>query len=96
MPANYFAMINRMTYIYRQKDFSDKYLYAIIVSANSGFDMVAGQIISAFCFNKGFRLAPNFALMEQANEPLSILNLPHIKQSMSKYAKDLEKKLKEN
>jgi hypothetical protein len=34
--------------------------------------------------------------MEQANEPLSILNLPHIKQSMSKYAKDLEKKLKEN
>ncbi len=93
MPANYFAMINRMTYIYRQKDFSDKYLYAIIVSANSGFDMVAGQIISAFCFNKGFRLAPNFALMEQANEPLSILKQSHIEESIKKYAKDIERNL---
>ncbi len=93
MPANYFAMINRMTYIYRQKDFSDKYLYAIIVSANSGFDMVAGQIISAFCFNKGFRLAPNFALMEQANEPLSVLKHSHINEIIKKYAQDIERKL---
>lgn len=93
MPANYFAMINRMTYVYRTKSFLDKYLYAVIVSSNSGFDMVAMQIISAFCFNKGFRLPAYFALMQQANEPLSILKNDDIEKTAQKYALNIRGKL---
>lgn len=93
MPANYFAMINRMTYVYRTKSFLDKYLYAVIVSSNSGFDMVAMQIISAFCFNKGFRLPAYFALMQQANEPLSILKKEGLEKITQKYALNIRGKL---
>ncbi len=93
MPANYFAMINRMTYVYRTKSFLDKYIYAVIVSSNSGFDMVAMQIISAFCFNKGFRLPAYFALMQQANEPLSILKNENLEKITKKYALNIQMKL---
>ena len=93
MPANYFAMINRMTYVYRTKSFLDKYIYAVIVSSNSGFDMVAMQIISAFCFNKGFRLPAYFALMQQANEPLSILKNENLEKITKKYALNIQLKL---
>lgn len=85
MPANYFALVNRMTYIYRAQDLSQKNIYAIIVSSNSGSDMVAAQVISAFCFNKGFRLPPYFTVMEQACEPLSILNEVDIETVISNF-----------
>lgn len=86
MPANYFAMVNRMTYIYRSRDLRHKNIYAVIVSSNSGSDMVASQVISAFCFNKGFRLPPYFALIEQACDPLSILEKDHIQSTIQRFA----------
>ncbi|MDO4720254.1 MAG: NAD(P)H-dependent oxidoreductase [Peptostreptococcaceae bacterium] len=92
MPANYFAMVNRMTYIYRSQDLSQKSVYAIIVSSNSGSDMVAAQVISAFCFNKGFRLPPYFALTGQACDPLSILSQEGIEASIEEYASRLRSK----
>ncbi|MBP2026735.1 multimeric flavodoxin WrbA [Acetoanaerobium pronyense] len=93
MPANYFAMVNRMTYVYRTKDLSDKYIYSIIVSSNSGSDMVAMQIISAFCFNKGFRLPPYFSLFEMASDPLSILQKKGIEKKAESFAMNIFKSI---
>ncbi|MDK2865826.1 MAG: hypothetical protein PWP38_141 [Clostridiales bacterium] len=67
--AKLMAVINRMTALYRNMSFYDKYLAAVIVSANSGNDAVAGQLIGALSVNKGFRLWPQFAFSLLANHP---------------------------
>lgn len=67
------ATINRMSGIYRTVRLDQKRIYGVVVSANSGGDSVAMQLIDGLCLNKGFMLPPYFALIEIANEPLSVL-----------------------
>ena len=72
--AKLMAVINRLTALYRKMPFYDKYIYSIIVSGNSGGDVVAEQLIDALNINKGFRLPPNFAAMAIANDPGDVKN----------------------
>lgn len=67
------ATINRMSGIYKTVRLDQKRIYGVVVSANSGGDSVAMQLIDGLCLNKGFMLPPYFALIEIANEPLSVL-----------------------
>lgn len=84
--ANIMAVINRITALYRQLSFYEKYIFSIIVSGNSGSDSVARQLIGALNINKGFRLPPYFALMSTANDPGSIYMVPNIKNMAQGYA----------
>lgn len=72
------AFINRLTALFRSNDFSDKRIYALIVSGYSGGDIIAEQLIGALCFNKAFILPSEFAMLETANDPGSILSVPDI------------------
>lgn len=78
--ANMSAMFNRLTALFYNNDFSNKKIYALIVSGYSGSDILAQQIIGAMCCNKGFMLPPRFAMLETANDPRSILERPGINQ----------------
>lgn len=71
--ANLSACINRMTALYRNSDFSGKYLYVVVVSGYSGGELVAEQVIDAMVLNKGFML-PEYAIdIQMANFPTEIL-----------------------
>ena len=70
--ANLTAVINRLTALYRRSSFYKKYMFAVIVSGNSGSDSVAKQLIGALSINKGFRLPPYFSIRAIANDPKSI------------------------
>ena len=83
--AKLMAVVNRLTSLYRKTSFTDKYLLSVIVSANSGSDSVAGQLIGALSVNKGFRLPPNFALMGQANAPGEIKRAKGIQKRVTQY-----------
>jgi multimeric flavodoxin WrbA len=75
LSANLTAFINRLTALFR-KDFATfaaKRFYALVVSGYSGGDIVAEQVIDALNCNKNFMLPGNFALIETANAPKSIL-----------------------
>lgn len=87
--AKLMAVINRMTVLYRRISLTEKAIYSIIVSGNSGSDAVAKQLISALNFNKGFRLPGNFALREIANDPGSILEVPNIQKKAEDFAKKI-------
>lgn len=87
--ANIMAVINRITALYRQLSFYDKYIFSIIVSGNSGCDSVARQLIGALNINKGFRLPPYFALMSIANDPGSIHQVPNIESLAQNYAMNI-------
>jgi len=84
--ANIMAVINRITALYRQLSFYDKYIFSVIVSGNSGSDSVARQLIGSLNINKGFRLPPYFVIMSTANDPGSIYNVPEIEAMAQKYA----------
>lgn len=71
--ATLMATINRMSGIYRTVRLDQKRIYGVVVSANSGGDSVAMQLIDGLCLNKGFMLPPYFSLIEIANDPLSVL-----------------------
>lgn len=71
--ASLMAAINRMSGMSRTIHLDEKSVYGIVVSANSGGDSVAMQLIDGLCINKGFQLPPEFALIEIANDPLSVL-----------------------
>ena len=58
--ANISAVINRLTALYRKNSFSNKALYAVIVSGNSGSDSVAMQLLDSLCINKDFYLPAGF------------------------------------
>ena len=58
LSANLTAFINRLTALYRKRQFYDKALFAIIVSGYSGCDIVARQLIAALNMNKSFYLPP--------------------------------------
>jgi multimeric flavodoxin WrbA len=87
--AKLMAVINRLTALYRNMSFHDKYILAIVVSANSGNDVVVSQLIGALCINKGFRLPPRFALMELANEPGEIFNRKDIETTIDNYVNNV-------
>lgn len=92
--AKLMAVINRLTSLYRGTPFTDKYILGVIVSANSGSDSVAGQLIGALAINKGFRLPPQFAVMGQANAPGEIKKSKHLSKWVDHYFDSLAKTIK--
>lgn len=87
--AHLTAFINRLTALFRAHDFSGKRVYALVVSGYSGGDIVAEQIIGALNFNKGFILPGRFAVIETANDPMSILEVPDIDEKAARLAQDI-------
>jgi multimeric flavodoxin WrbA len=94
--AKLMAVINRMTALYRNMSFYDKYLAAVIVSANSGNDAVAGQLIGALTVNKGFRLWPQFAFSLLANHPNDLDGYDGLEKSISNYVDAMHKNMYKN
>lgn len=88
--ANLTAFINRLTALFRVNDFSSKRVFAIVVSGYSGGDLVSEQIIGALNFNKGFILPGRFAMVETANDPMSILEVPDIDKKAESFAKGIQ------
>lgn len=84
--ANLSACINRLTALYRTTSFDRKALFGIVVSGYSGGDIVASQLVSALCMNKGFWLPPDFCLLETANDPGTALKLPGIEERLERFA----------
>ncbi len=78
LSANLTAAINRLTALYRTTSFTDKAVFAIVVSGYSGGDIVARQVVSALNMNKGFWLPANFCLLETANDAGTAVALPGI------------------
>ena len=92
--ANIAAFINRLTSIFRTNKFSEKQLFALIVSGYSGGDIVAQQLISSLCMNKTLILPPRFALIETANNPGDILGIDGIEEEAREYAQNMLKQIK--
>lgn len=84
--ANLTAFINRLTAMYRAHPFSDKALFAIVVSGYSGSDMIATQLIAALNMNKSFYLPPHFCLMATAHAPGSAMRIPGIDARIEAFA----------
>ena len=84
--ANLTAFINRLTALFRKRQFYDKYLFSIIVSGYSGGDILARQLISSLNMNKTFILPGNFAWIETANAPGSALELEGIEERAAEFA----------
>ena len=94
LPANLTAAVNRLTALYRTASFEDKAVFAIVVSGYSGGDIVASQVVSALCVNKGFRLPPGGILMETANDAGAALRLPGVQGRLERFAEDMLRALK--
>ena len=86
LSANLTAFVNRLTSLFRSHDFSDKRVFAIIVSGYSGGDIIAEQLIGALNFNKSFILPADFAMLETANDPRSILAVADIEKKAGEFA----------
>lgn len=78
LTANIVATINRLTALFRNTKFYDKKIFSIIVSAYTGGDALAKQLISSMNMNKTFELPPEFSIMTTANETGSIYEIPEI------------------
>ena len=89
LSANLTAAVNRLTALYRTASFEDKAVFAIVVSGYSGGDIVASQVVSAMCANKGFWLPPGAILMETANDAGAALRLPGIEGRLERFAENL-------
>ncbi len=89
--ANLTAFINRLTALFRSNDFSAKRVFALVISGYSGGDIVAEQVLGAMSLNKNFILPPRFALIETANDPRSILDVPDIQQRARAMAEQIAK-----
>jgi len=92
--ANLTAVINRLTVLYRQITFSNKSIFTVVVSGNSGSDSIGKQLIGALNINKGFRLPANFAIMEIANDPLAIFKVLNIEEKSKIFAENIKKEIK--
>ncbi len=86
LSANLSAAINRLTALYRTTSFQEKALYAIVVSGYSGGDIVAQQLVSGLCMNKGFYLPPRFCMLETANDAGTAMRLPGIEGRLDQFA----------
>lgn len=95
LSAKLMAAINRMTGLYRTTTFHQKALFGIVVSGNSGSDLVMTQLLGALCLNKGFFLPAYFAIHSIASEPGSIERKEGIKKQAYNFAKHMEKIFKE-
>ena len=91
--ADLMAVINRMSGVYRYYNLSEKRVYGIVVSGNSGGDSVAMQLIDGLNLNKGFVLPPYFLLSAIASEPLSIINKNGIHEQAKAFALQIEKEI---
>ena len=89
LSANLTAAINRLTALYRTTPFTDKAVFAIVVSGYSGGDIVAGQVVSALNMNKGFWLPSNFCLLETANDAGTAVSLPGIKERLDQFTEGI-------
>lgn len=89
LSANLTAAVNRLTALYRTTSFENKAVFSIVVSGYSGGDIVASQVVSALCVNKGFWLPPGFCLLETANDAGTALALPGIDLRLERFAKNL-------
>ncbi|MBF4692779.1 flavodoxin family protein [Fusibacter ferrireducens] len=94
--AKLMAVINRLTALYRNMGFKDKYLLSVIVSGNSGSDSVARQLIGALNINKGFRLPAGFSIMALANDPGEINHALNIDEKISSYVNKVVTLIEEN
>ena len=87
--ANIMAFINRLTAVFRAHDFSQKKVFAVIVSGYSGGDIVAQQIIGAINMNKNLILPAGFAMIETAGKPGDIFKIRDIKEKAAKFAANI-------
>lgn len=94
LSANLTAAINRLTALYRTTPFTDKAVFAIVVSGYSGGDIVASQVVSALNMNKGFWLPPGFCLLETANDAGTAMALPGIAERLDRFAENILCQLK--
>lgn len=93
LSANLSALVNRLTSLYRRRQYLDKYLYALVVSGYSGGDIIERQLISGLNMNKTLILPPRFSLAETANDPGSILRVPGIREKSSAFARQISGQL---
>lgn len=89
--AMHAALINRLTVLYRRISFRTKHMYGVIVSANSGCDSVACQLIGALNINKGFALPPKGFLTAIASAPGTLNQDPSIEQRALEFANQIIK-----
>lgn len=87
--ANITALINRMTSLLLRSTLYDKYLYSIIVSGYSGGDLLARQVLGAFCLNKTMMLPPHFCMFQTANDPGSAMSSPGIEARLSAWSEQI-------
>ncbi len=92
--AKLMAVINRMTVLYRRITFYDKRLFGIIVSGNSGSDLVMTQLLGAVNINKGYMLPPNFGLSAIANDPGSVMEIKDILKKAKAFAQGISVEFK--
>ena len=93
LSANLTAAINRLTALYRTTPFTDKAVFAIVVSGYSGGDIVARQVVSALNMNKGFWLPPNFCFLETTNDAGTAVELPGIEERLSEFTENILRQL---
>ena len=93
LSANLTAAINRLTALYRTTPFTDKAVFAIVVSGYSGGDIVASQVVSALNMNKGFWLPANFCMLETANDAGTAVALPGITERLDAFAANILRQL---
>jgi len=89
LSSNLTAVINRLTVLYNKISFSDKTIFSLVVSGNSGSDSVAKQLIGSLNINKGFKLPPYFSLMATANDPGDIHGIDNIELKAKCFAENL-------
>ena len=93
LSANLTAAINRLTALYRTTPFTDKAVFALVVSGYSGGDIVASQVVSALNMNKGFWLPAEFCLLETANDAGTAITLSGIDERLSKFTVNILRQL---
>lgn len=93
MSAKLMAVVNRLTVLYRRISFHEKRIYGVVVSGNSGGDSVSTQLIRALNINKGFILPPMFSIIENANQPRSILAIEDIEEKAKAFAATINEEL---
>jgi len=88
------AFMNRLTALLRGNHLVNKQLFAVIVSGYSGGDLVAKQIISTLNMNRPFILPSRFALLETANNPGEVKEIPEIEKIAHEFAENILKQIK--
>ncbi|MFQ7011085.1 MAG: hypothetical protein ACLRTA_00640 [Clostridia bacterium] len=94
VPMMCVIILARMTALFTTHRFYDKALFGVIVSGYSGGDIVAEQLISGLNMNKTFALPGKFAILETANSPGEILQIPGIEEKAAAFADQIRNQLK--